>query len=86
MHSLPFYLEKEVIIVQFKGELEMGIQQEPGKWIGSWGEFVKQWQDADQAVAVFGKEAYTGQYRANMEKLPMKIIYQDSLKTAMVRR
>jgi 4-amino-4-deoxy-L-arabinose transferase-like glycosyltransferase len=86
VHSLPFYLEKEVIIVQFKGELEMGIQQEPEKWIGSWGEFARRWQDAKQAVAVFGKGAYTGQYRINMEKLPMKIIYQDKLKTAMVRR
>lgn len=86
VHSLPFYLEKEVIIVQFKGELEMGIHQEPEKWIGSWKEFARQWQDAKQAVAVFGKGTYTGQYRVNMEKLPMKIIYQDKLKTAMVRR
>lgn len=86
VHSLPFYLEKEVILVQFKGELEMGIQQEPEKWIGSWEEFAKQWQSAEQAVAVFGKGAYTGQYRAKMEKLPMRIIYQDTLKTAMVRR
>ena len=75
-----------MILVQFKGELEMGIQQEPEKWIGSWEEFAKQWQSAEQAVAVFGKGAYTGQYRAKMEKLPMRIIYQDTLKTAMVRR
>lgn len=86
VHSLPFYLEKEVIVVQFKGELEMGIQQEPEKWIGSWDEFAKQWLAAEQAVAVFGKGAYKDQYRINMEKLPMKIIYQDALKTAMARR
>lgn len=85
-HSLPFYLGREITLVGFKGELAMGIEQEPQAWVSNWAEFVHRWQAADQAVAVFDMKTYPETYQSRMAKLPMRVIYQDPLKIAVVRR
>jgi len=71
--SLPFYLNRTVQIVGFKGELEMGIKAEPQKWIPSISAFEKQWNQLNQAVAVMNKSTYQ---QLRNKKLPMTILYQ----------
>ncbi|MCG6886279.1 MAG: glycosyltransferase family 39 protein [Proteobacteria bacterium] len=85
-HSLPFYLGRDVILVGFKGELAMGIEQEPRNWVSNWPEFARRWQEAEQAVAVFDMKIYPDVYQARMAQLPMRVIYQDPLKIAVVRQ
>ena len=85
-HSLPFYLQREVILVGFKGELAMGIEQEPQKWVSNWAEFARRWEAAEQAVVVFDMKIYPDVFEARMARLPMRVIYQDPLKIAMVRQ
>ncbi len=85
-HSLPFYLQRHVTLVEYQGELEMGIRQEPEKWLADWDEFAERWRAAPQAIAVFDMKSYPGHYRKQMEKLPMKIIYQDTLKLAVAKQ
>lgn len=85
-HSLTFYLQRPVTLVIYKGELEMGIEQEPEKWISDWKNFSQRWLDAEQAIAIFDMKSYPGVYQTRMEQLPMKIIYQDTLKLAVAKK
>jgi len=85
-HSVTFYLQRPVTLVQYKGELEMGIEQEPEKWISNWKEFSQQWNNAEQAVAIFDMKTYPDVYQTRMEQLPMNVIYQDILKIAVAKQ
>lgn len=48
--SLPFYLNKTITIAEYKGELEMGIDAEPGEWLENADEFIDRWNNEEQAV------------------------------------
>jgi len=85
-HSLSYYLQRPVTLVIYSGELEMGIKQEPEKWLPNWKAFEQHWQAADQAIAIFDIKSYPNNYQARMEQLPMTIIYQDTLKLAVAKK
>lgn len=50
--SLPFYLQRTGRLVQYQGELEFGIAQEPGLWIADLPQFASIWNRSPDAVAV----------------------------------
>ncbi len=81
--SLPFYLGKPITLVEFKGELAMGIDAEPEKWLGSWEQFVERWQAESQAVAIIKPDAFE---RYRTLGLPMRKIYQGPRRTVVARR
>ena len=47
-----FYLGRPVSIVEYEGEMAMGIRLEPEKFIKSQAEFLTQWRNLDQAAVV----------------------------------
>jgi len=47
-----FYLGRPVSIVEYEGEMAMGIRLEPEKFIKSQAEFIAQWHNLDQAAVV----------------------------------
>lgn len=81
-HTLPFYLEKPMIMVQFADELEFGIQQEPNKWLPSVEEFKKHWTTADEpdALAMMRPATYQ-EFLA--QSLPMELIAQDAIRVVV---
>ncbi len=81
--SLPFYLGKPVQLAIMRSELDMGIRQEPEKWIPSFAEFKSRWLQDEQAIAVFDAESFS---RFNFDEMPMQIIYRDPRKLAVIRR
>ncbi len=50
--TLPFYLKRTFILVDFKDEMAFGIQQEPQKWIPDIATFVQRWQADKEAYAI----------------------------------
>lgn len=52
-HSLPFYLNREISIVQNKGELAMGIKLDPDLWVESYDIFSQKWDSCDKCIAIF---------------------------------
>lgn len=50
--SLPFYLDRTITVVQYRGELEFGLQQEPQRVIDDWGQFLSAWNALDAGVAI----------------------------------
>lgn len=79
--SLPYYLEKEIQLVGFKGEFKFGIDLQPEKWIGS-EQFVPYWIASQQAIAILPQAIYD-QWR--QQKIPMRLIYQDPKHIAVAR-
>ena len=83
VHSVAFYLQRELTLVMYRGELAMGIEQEPERWIGDWQTFARRWSAAAQAVAVFDAKDFP---RFRAKGLPMRVVYRDPRKVAVVKR
>lgn len=81
-HTLPFYLEKPMIMVEFADELEFGIQQEPNKWLPSVEEFKKQWSTASEPDALAVMRPATYQDFLTQE-LPMEVVAQDAIRVVI---
>ncbi|NTV13079.1 MAG: glycosyltransferase family 39 protein [Desulfobulbaceae bacterium] len=81
-HSLPFYLEKTMTMVGYKGEMEMGIDAEPGNWLSSGAEFAARWQAAATPVAVLD-QAVLAKYQAM--GVPMLVIFESPRRIAVVK-
>jgi len=50
--SAVFYLGRPVTIVEYEGEMAMGVRIEPEKFIKTQDEFLKKWQNLEQAAVV----------------------------------
>jgi len=82
--SLPFYLGRTLQLANTTSELEMGINQEPDKWIPDMQSFRTRWlQEKGQSVAVFRLKDYQ---RLKSDGFPMVLIYKDTKKAAVRRR
>jgi 4-amino-4-deoxy-L-arabinose transferase-like glycosyltransferase len=80
---LPFYLRRTVVLVRYRGELDFGLGQEPEKGIADLDTFQRAWLGQDQAAAVLS----LADYRALSDQgLPMRTIYEDPRRVAVVRR
>ncbi|MEO5354127.1 MAG: glycosyltransferase family 39 protein [Magnetococcus sp. XQGC-1] len=81
--SLPFYLERTIILVRFEGELEFGIRQEPAAWIADHETFNQRWLQEKQAVALFHRNDFPSWLRFG---LPMRIVHEDERRVVVARQ
>ncbi len=51
-HSLPFYLDRTLTLVRFRGEMEYGISRDPHAWIPNVDAFLRIWASQPKAFAV----------------------------------
>jgi len=56
--TLPYYLGRTVVPVEFRDELAMGITSEPDKAIDSVADWRRRWEAADQAYAIMQPEEF----------------------------
>ena len=72
--SLPFYLQRTGQLVQFQGELQFGIEQEPGRWIADYPQFARAWRATPAAIAVVNPAVF-----AEVEAMtgPLQILFRD---------
>ena len=80
--ALPFYLNRNVTMVWYKGELGMGIDAEPQTWIPTLDDFAKRWQGETRAVAVMEQDTYQ---QLKQMQVPMHIIYQGPRRLVVTR-
>ncbi len=71
--SLPFYLKRTITLVNYRGEMAMGIEQEPQRWIKNTKIFKQQWRATHHAVAVMSQDLYK---KFKQQALPMQPIYE----------
>ncbi|MGJ7510595.1 glycosyltransferase family 39 protein [Variovorax sp. GT1P44] len=81
--TMPFYLRREVTLVDYQDEFAMGQVLEPSRSIASLDEFVARWQTLPQAVAYmdFGTRDALSQ-----RGLPMRVIYKDSRRVVVSKK
>jgi 4-amino-4-deoxy-L-arabinose transferase-like glycosyltransferase len=80
--TLPFYLRRTMILVDYRGELDYGLQHKPEKGIGM-DEFQKRWRAAPEAIAIMPHLTY--EQFANVG-LPMRVLGTDRYRVAVSRR
>jgi 4-amino-4-deoxy-L-arabinose transferase-like glycosyltransferase len=56
--SLTFYLRRDVILVDYRGELDFGLTLDPHKAIATLEEFERRWRPMEQALAVMQEPTY----------------------------
>jgi 4-amino-4-deoxy-L-arabinose transferase-like glycosyltransferase len=56
--TLPFYLRRTVILVEYRGELDYGLRQAPGGELADIDEFLRLWQSQTRAFAVMDKRTF----------------------------
>ena len=74
-HTVPFYLQRNTIMVAFTDELSFGAKQEPDKWVPTLETFISIWNQDPSAIALMTP----GQYEElKAMGLPMEELGRDS--------
>jgi len=83
-HTVPFYLEKNSVMVNFQDELAFGIAQEPERWIPTLEEWLQVWQNPtlQHAFAIMSHALWR---ELKSQNISMEVIAQDELRV-LVRK
>lgn len=69
-HGLTFYWRRPLVLVGYRGELNLGLRQQPAAGIDTLEEFAVRWRAANNAVAVMPRDVYAQLQR---QALPMRL-------------
>lgn len=74
-HTVPFYLGKTMVMVEFPDELEFGVKQEPQLWLPTLDAFIARWTEDQTAYALMVPEQFIELEKLNV---PMQVVGRDS--------
>lgn len=74
-HTLNFYIGRTVTLVQNKDELSYGIAIEPHKFVPTFEEFIRRWNEGPQAMAITSREFFPHVRQAG---LPLVVVAEDT--------
>lgn len=81
--TLPFYLRRNVVLVDYVDEFAFGQQREPEKSIATLDAFVARWQSLSQGAAYMTRDTW----RELRERgLSMHVVYEDPRRLVVVKR
>jgi len=69
--TLPFYLRRTLTLVDYRGELDFGLQQEPERELPDLASFVQAWNTEKEALAVMSDEDFAS---LSAQGLPMSVV------------
>ena len=72
--TLPFYLKHTVVLVEFKDEMDYGLQQEPQLAVTTLSDFESRWKRHPDALAFMHQETYDLLAR---QHFPMQVVARD---------
>lgn len=81
-HTLPFYVDHTMIMVEHPDELAFGISVEPQKWVPSVDAWIERWKAERYALALIPPSTYD---RLLKEGLPMQVIARDSRRVVVAK-
>lgn len=58
-HTVPFYLQHRLTMVETPDELAFGVSQEPERWLPTLARFVERWQHGPRALALMTPETFS---------------------------
>ena len=80
--TLPFYLQRNVMLVDYEDEFALGQQREPGLSIGTLDEFVDRWRSLPQAAAYMNRLTWI---ELQQRGVPMRIVFEDARRLVVVK-
>ena len=80
--TLPFYLGRPVILVDYRDEFSFGQAQEPERWMDSLDSFVQRWSAQPQALAYTSLETLEVLQRRGVA---LKVVWQDPRRVVVVK-
>jgi hypothetical protein len=81
-HTLPFYVDHTMIMVEHPDELAFGVSVEPQKWVPSVDAWVERWKADRYALALLPPATYD---RLLKEHLPMQVVARDSRRVIVTK-
>ncbi|HEY4298117.1 MAG TPA: 4-amino-4-deoxy-L-arabinose transferase, partial [Paraburkholderia sp.] len=81
-HTLPFYVDHTMIMVEHPDELAFGVSVEPQKWVPSIDAWIERWKADRYALALIPPPTYD---RLLKEGLPMQVIARDSRRVVVMK-
>ena len=81
--TLPYYLGRTVVPVDYRDELAFGIDREPDKALATIGEWQRRWQSSEQAYAIMQPEEYSA---LEHREVPMVELGRDARRVIVSRR
>jgi 4-amino-4-deoxy-L-arabinose transferase-like glycosyltransferase len=73
-HTLPFYVDHTMIMVEHADELAFGVSVEPQKWVPTVDDWVKRWDAERYALALIPPDRYQ---KLLAEHVPMQVVARD---------
>jgi len=80
--TLPFYLQRDVVLVDYEDEFALGQQREPARSIPTLDAFVARWNSLPRAAAYMSVFAWV---ELHQRGLPMRIVFQDPRRVVVVK-
>lgn len=85
--SLSFYLQRTVVLVDYRGEFDFGLRQEPGLAIASIAEFERRWRagaaQGRPALAIVSGSALRA---LRNRQLPLRLVASDARRSVIANR
>ncbi|MBB3179835.1 glycosyltransferase family 39 protein [Variovorax sp. Sphag1AA] len=81
--TLPFYLGRNVVLVDYEDEFTLGQTVEPQRWIKTLDEFAAKWQSLPQAAAYMTKPTWL---ELQQRGLPMHIVFEDQRRVVVLKK
>ena len=73
-HTLPYYLKRNVVLVDYVDEFAFGQLHEPGKSIAALDDFVVRWQSLPRAAAYMTRDTWR---ELGQRGLAMRVVFED---------
>ena len=80
--TLPFYLRRSVILVDYRDEFEFGQGREPERWIPTLGAFVARWRNEPRAAAYMSRATFD---ELTASGLALRIVFEDPRRLMVVK-
>ncbi|MEJ8811719.1 glycosyltransferase family 39 protein [Variovorax ureilyticus] len=81
--TLPFYLGRNVVLVDYEDEFALGQRVEPQRWIKNLDEFAATWQSLPQAAAYMTKPTWL---ELQQRGLPMRTVFEDQRRVVVLKK
>ena len=81
--TVPFYIGRTLTLVNFRNELDYGLNHEPQRGIDTTAEFVERWKKLDQGVALMSNSTFG---RLESAGIPMRLLGRDLRRVVVSRR
>lgn len=81
-HTLPFYIKRTVTLVDYRDEMDFGLQQQPGLQIPTMEEFESRWRNDSKALAIMGPDVYL---ELTQHGLPMRLLSEDARRVVVAK-